>query len=382
MKKLLSITLALAMLLTSVLAISCGDEKEPADNSTTTTTTTTTTKGSDDMTPPEEGGDNQGGDNQGGDNQGGDENAEAVKIATAAELVDFAKKINDGSYEANTNAVLTADIDMAGLANVSAWEPMYVYSGVFDGAGYTIKNLSWTFTMENSTNGNMPLAENEGTYVIKNTDNAKGDNSFADAGVALLVINLDGGEIKNLKMADCSTNVVCSYNKNYNTLVAGLAASVNNAKITNCELTNVTVNVPKHVNYNQGQQGYAAIVAARAMGDSVISQVTVSGAVNTSENVKFNAAPILGYFVGEGSMEISGCTSTAAVTVCPEADLNTDELMWKTGDGLLGGRTGELYVDSSVEVKTESSGETTPTTPPEQGNKPDNELDFIPDKKN
>ncbi len=339
MKKLISLTLALVMLISAAFVISCGNDDVDTEQTTTTTKKTTTTRDSDAIQPPEE----------------IPQPTEPVKIGTADELVEFIKHINDWDYDAKTDAVLTADIDMTGITDTTGWEPMYVFSGVFDGAGHTIKNLNWNFVMENGGATDMPTATEEGTYIITNINGANGDNCFADAGIALLAVSLDGGEIKNLKLADCSVNIECSYNKNYNTLVAGLVASMNNAKISSCELTNVNVTVPAEVNYNQGRQGYSALVAARAMGNSVITDCKVSGTVDTTANVKFNAAPILGYYEGtegEGSIEILSCTSTAIINVCPAHELDESVLMYKNGTDLLGGRTGELYVDSPIEVKT------------------------------
>ena len=74
----------------------------------------------------------------------------AIQISTAAELMDFAAKINDGIYPAASTAdmvvELTADIDMSGCD----WVPIGVnsttisqyFAGTFDGNDHTISNLS------------------------------------------------------------------------------------------------------------------------------------------------------------------------------------------------------------------------------------------------
>ena len=366
MKKLISMLLVLA-LLCSVALVSCNTGSGDDEGTTTTTTTTTTTKKQESNTPDNEGGDNLGGgDNEGGDNLGGGDNegegegsgegedsqTNAVEIADAAALADFAAKINDGTLAADTNAKLTADIDMTGYSDTDKWNPMYVYSGIFDGAGHKITNLNWSFVMENSANGDMNMATDAGTYVVVNTENAA-VNSFADAGIALLVICLDGGEIKDLTLENSSVSITCTYNKNYNTAIAGLVAYADGGKITDCTTANVTVTVPANVNYNQGPKGYAALFVGRATGDVEITGCSAGGTVDTTANVKFNAAPIMGEYFGEGSVKIASCTSSATISVC--TNLTTSVLAWKgnlSDAELLGGVAGEIYAASTVTVES------------------------------
>lgn len=73
-----------------------------------------------------------------------DTRAATVNIGNAAQLTDFATKVNNGTYT-NTNAVLTADIN---LSSVSNWTPIGTsakpYAGTFDGAWHKITNLNTT----------------------------------------------------------------------------------------------------------------------------------------------------------------------------------------------------------------------------------------------
>lgn len=80
--------------------------------------------------------------------------AETVSISTPAELIAFADRVNAG--ELTLDAVLTADIDMAGQAwakPIGCWTPKMnnanvVYKGHFDGQGHAITNLTYTTAQE------------------------------------------------------------------------------------------------------------------------------------------------------------------------------------------------------------------------------------------
>lgn len=67
---------------------------------------------------------------------------DAIVISTPDELIDFATKINDTTYPANENAILTADIDMSGKEWTPIGDIFNRYAGTFDGKGHTIQNLS------------------------------------------------------------------------------------------------------------------------------------------------------------------------------------------------------------------------------------------------
>ncbi|MDO4948046.1 MAG: hypothetical protein Q4E52_10765 [Fibrobacter sp.] len=96
------------------------------------------------------------------------------QIGTAAELYDFAAKVNAGEKDACGK--LTADIivntgvlnnDMTGLKSgnpANAWTPMNNFTGIFDGAGFTISGLYYTAA---SDAGFIKTVEG-GTALIKN----------------------------------------------------------------------------------------------------------------------------------------------------------------------------------------------------------------------
>ena len=68
------------------------------------------------------------------------------QISTAAELREFAERVNDG--ETTANAILTADIDLSSVCSEEkgTWTPIgniesTAYTGTFDGNGKTISGL-------------------------------------------------------------------------------------------------------------------------------------------------------------------------------------------------------------------------------------------------
>ncbi len=90
----------------------------------------------------------------------GDGSAETpYEIGTADELMEFAQKVNDG--ETDAYAVLTADIDLSGKewTGIATGNP---YTGVFDGKGFSIKNLTGSeslFKFNNGTIKNVQLVD-------------------------------------------------------------------------------------------------------------------------------------------------------------------------------------------------------------------------------
>lgn len=81
-----------------------------------------------------------------------------VTIGLADDLVTFANNINNNTYPANTNAVLTSDINMEG----KTWTPIgnfaHRYQGTFNGNNHVILNL--TYTTPNSQAGVFGMTTN------------------------------------------------------------------------------------------------------------------------------------------------------------------------------------------------------------------------------
>lgn len=260
-------------------------------------------------------------------------------VGDANQLIAAIDAINKGDAAVDTNITLTADIDLTGYADVGAYEPLYRYSGIFNGAGHTIKNLNWTFVMANG-GGNMPNADKVGSYVLEDLPDGT-YNRYARGTVALLVLELDeGGVVKDLTLSDSSLNINCSFNKNYQMYIGGLVGYLNGGLVQGVTLNNVDVTVPANVNYNQGFTGYAAPIAGRVSGTSAVIACTVSSAcvVDTSANVMFNTGTLVGVLEADGTLSIEGSNSQADCKV--HANPTADVLAYK-GEGIaLGGVAG------------------------------------------
>lgn len=266
-------------------------------------------------------------------------------VATADELIAAIDAINKGNSPVDTNITLTADIDMSGKTGVADYEPLYRYSGTFDGAGFTIKNLNWKFIMKNG-GGNMPNAVDVGTYVLENTDpdgnNQAEAGSFAKATVALLVLQLNGGTVKNLTVADSSLTIECSFNKNYQMFFGGVVGHMNGGTVDKVAAKNLDMTIPANVNYNQGFTGYAAPVAGRVSGTAAVTNCTVDAGstLDASANVMFNTGKLVGVLEAESTVTTTGSSSDAVCKVHPNP---TKDVLAYKGEGIvLGGVAGGL----------------------------------------
>ncbi len=266
---------------------------------------------------------------------------EAFSVGTAAELVAAIDAINSGSASEDADITLTADIDMSGLAGVGAYEPLYRYSGTFDGAGHTIRNLNWIFVMANG-GGNMPNADQPGSYVLENLPDGTAGR-YAKGTVALLVLQLnEKGSVKDLTLADSSLTIQCSYNKNYQMYIGGAVGYVNGGALEGVELSNVDVTVPANVNYNQGFPGYAAPLAARVAGNVALANCSADAdcTVDTSANVMFNIGTLVGVAQEGDTVNTEGSASQA---VCTVHTAPTKDVLAYKGEGItLGGNLGGL----------------------------------------
>ena len=70
------------------------------------------------------------------------------QIGTAQDLADFATLVNSGEYDAS--AILTTDINMSEDWTTPIGSESNPYTGTFDGQGFTISNLNYTSTANNT----------------------------------------------------------------------------------------------------------------------------------------------------------------------------------------------------------------------------------------
>ncbi len=138
-------------------------------------------------------------------------------IKTAAELVYFSEKINEGKMNSGVHFALGADIDMTGVEFSPIGNGSHRFSSCFDGRGFTISNLTPKLIYEDS-----------------------GNNANYSCGFFGIVGN---AQIKNLRLEN--VNITYTYKSYYFTEVGILAACVyptRECKITDC-FVNGVINV-------------------------------------------------------------------------------------------------------------------------------------------
>ena len=220
--------------------------------------------------------------------------ANTVRIGTVAELKAFKEAVNvSGNSYSGKTIKLTADIDLKG----EAWEPIgqargngvktYV-QGVFDGQGYTIKNMT---IRPNATYG-------------EGANYATGFFGFVDAGDAVIKnVTFDNATIEGHHW----TAVVCGY-------ISGT--------IQNCHVTNSSV-VCSHANDDACGDKAAMIVG-------YTNESTTSVKDCTAKNGTVKAGRDAGQIVGcnSANVTVSGCSAenvtVSAIEGCTGANIKND----------------------------------------------------------
>ena len=173
-----------------------------------------------------------------------------AQLSNAKEFIMFASLVNAGI--GNTlDAVLTGDIDMAGVtfyAPIGYATPGNLngaggeitvpgYQGVFDGRGYSIKNLTATYNSNYASSG--VFGNNSGTIrnlIIDNYVFEFGDKAaYSGRHGALCGQNLPGGLIENCAIINSRVN-------HTGEIVSGIAAGNYGGTIQNCFEYNNNIN--------------------------------------------------------------------------------------------------------------------------------------------
>lgn len=220
--------------------------------------------------------------------------ANTVRIGTVAELKAFKDAVNvSGNSYSGKTIKLTADIDLKG----EAWEPIgqaggngvkTYFQGVFDGQGYTIKNMT---IKPNATDG-------------EGANYATGFFGFVDAGDAVIKnVTFDNATIEGHHW----TAVVCGY-------ISGT--------IQNCHVTNSNV-VCSHANSDACGDKAAMIVG-------YTNESTTSVKDCTAKNGTVKAGRDAGQIVGcnSANVTVSGCSAenvtVSAIEGCTGANIKND----------------------------------------------------------
>ncbi len=140
---------------------------------------------------------------------------EAFKIYDEATLVEFAQMVDE---KPTTSAILIANIELT-----DEWSPTSTFSGVFDGGGYTISNLTIT-----NANGRVGLFSDASNATIKNLtiegSVTNGRNSY---------VSLFAGSASSTTFSNCHISAKSSiYSEG--SYVGSLVGYANDSYIINC----------------------------------------------------------------------------------------------------------------------------------------------------
>lgn len=309
-----------------------------------------------------------------------------LKIDSAEALMDFAAKINDGTYDDTVNMLveLTTDIDMDGRE----WTPIGVsetryFAGTFDGQGHSITNLTVRHTSDGEYLGlfgatSATIHDVHVSGLLHNTVNASSSNFGPIAGLATgditgcttdfkvdgengmlfgiciggVVGQQNGGVIENCVSHTTITGKASGY-------VGGIVGASVGAAITNCRNEGM-LTLPSYGSYL-----YAGGIVGSAQAGTEVMQCVNNGDIS-NEQGSYNSyiGGICGGLYGSGGQcKVLMCTNNgnlstsayqtagivAAVSMSPDAEvrgcLNNGALSSvnkTTGARLAGIMTGSL----------------------------------------
>ncbi len=221
---------------------------------------------------------------------------ETVSISTISDFRSFTEKCVYDEYSKNKKFVLQNDIDLHGEEIKSA----QVFCGVFEGGGYSIKNLK--LTAEGSDKGLFGNVTKDGQ--IRDL-NVSGEISISD--------DKDANESIFLQRAESilSRTDVKTENGDERASSAGGIAGRNSGKIVNCSFEGKI----DGINRVGGIAGYNAMTGVI---DSCANSALVSGIDETGGIAGYN----------EGRIKLSKNKGT----ICPEADENTKNIGGVSGN--------------------------------------------------
>ena len=219
----------------------------------------------------------------------GSENTNTVYIDSAAGLFAFANDVNvNGKNYSGKTVVLTKDIDLEN----AVWTPIgqtgaTQFKGIFDGNGYTIRNLyidSSAQTGGHYSSGLFGWAESGATIMNVKVDGA---TVIGNHNVAVIVGYMYSGKISNCSVTNA--NIVGNHANDDACgdkvgLIAGYAAD--ETRITNCSASNSTVKGGRDAGQLIGC-GYNVSVS-----DCTATNVTVSATGNCPDEKNVNQALI------------------------------------------------------------------------------------------
>ena len=300
-------------------------------------------------------------------------------IKTADDMAKFAMAVNTGGnlnrfMNEEGTVVLLSDVDMTG---VESWIPVGTvetpFEGVFDGKGFSIKNISLTTDVTSQLHTS--IFGVIGKAVVRNlTVGAEGDvwtitgKAAANTAIAGIVANAGAGAT----IENCTNNLSFDFkaeNENKTlVMVAGIAADATGTTITKCT-NNADVQVRDLINTANGATGFnlggivaygksemvitdcvnnGDLAAPAGRGGGIIGTFgggTISKCVNngTIEDDKFgqHAAAEKGYDYKRMGGIVGGTSGTTSIEDCTNNGTVITYLGCRTG-GFVGHNSGNL----------------------------------------
>ena len=303
------------------------------------------------------------------------------QIGTADELVWFAKQVNGGSTA--ISGVLTAEIDLNGFDWTPIGSSAKKFSGSFDGAGHTIKNLTIDYQTAKSgerlylglfgyaegTKDNRAAIKN---LTVQGSVNAGSEFSVYSGNVAGVVacgsyVDVSGVISRVNVTVDAKVGSACG--------VGGLAGVLINSTATNCG-SEGNVSGVKNLGglcyefyagtmtgcYNTGAVSGSGTCVGGIMGyakQAAIKDVYNTGAVSTTKNLvgglvgeMENSSLTNGYSTGKITVSESGGSSVGAAVGWADTLSNVYYLEGTSEKGV--GRDGNATVKTAEELKAAS----------------------------
>ena len=226
------------------------------------------------------------------------------QLSTAEELMWFAAHVNETSNTDNqkANAVLTANIDMAGITWTPIGNVTTPYAGIFDGAGKTISNLSLTATANDTglfgvvSGGTVQNLTAHGS-IDANTDSVKY--------IGGIVGRAKGGAV--LSGLESQMEISGKGKVGHVGGVVGSCESLTGTLTVSKCLFSGSINLPGANDSIGGIMGYA-------QNDVTIENSACTGNVTTENNTNGNTGGILGYINNSSFGGLTGCYVTGTIT--------------------------------------------------------------------
>ncbi|NLN45123.1 MAG: hypothetical protein GX153_00955, partial [Clostridiaceae bacterium] len=210
---------------------------------------------------------------------------EPYLISNGAELAYLAQQVNAGTAFSNTFFRQTEDIDLDGRE----WTPIgrYIgssnsgnklFSGTYDGDGYTISNLNIDIRIESSTDANKNgalfayidgVVQNLGLIGAQSAVSNSSGNAYAGGIAGYLGTSTKMGHIKNSYVRGSVSATITYSSSSACVMAGGIAAHLNNGSLVNCyAAVTATISYASSVSSRKGAGGLIGYLSDGSLEDS------------------------------------------------------------------------------------------------------------------